>query len=72
MAYKYKPEPITNAPVDIGDKVMIHDIGDEGLEGTVSVLLSAQFIARVPNLGEVFVLYKYKGVTWDICNEKSK
>ena len=69
---QYELEPITRAPVDIGDKVMIHDIGNEGLEGTVSVLLSAQFIARVPHWGEVFRLYKYKGITWDICNEKSK
>ena len=67
MAYKYKPAPITNAPVDVGDKVMIHDIGEdeEGLEGTVSVLLSAQFIARVPNWGEVFRLYKDKSTTWN-------
>lgn len=58
------------APVNSRDKVIL--VNEDGTEctATVRVVLATQFLSYVPKQGDVFRLYKDKGVTWKLTNDK--
>jgi len=66
MDYKYTGP----APVSVRDKVTLILDDDTECTATVRVVLATQFLSYVPKQGDVFRLYKDKGVTWKQINDK--